>query len=136
MRLSGGEMDGAFEIKRYDPNAPYALDGLGDLTLLCEFGDEDEDANNIIAFEVAGVDTGDPNTDPNAADFCTANFVLDELILGRDANDVGPNACNITFTLVDEVNNGNRDANEVEALYVNKESRRNNITETQRGATV
>ncbi len=70
----------------------------------------------MIAIEVAGADS----RTVSAGDFSTSNFVLDKLVVGRDANDVSDTAGRISVKLVDKHrNNVSNPAMPLEVLYVN-----------------
>jgi hypothetical protein len=128
MRLvkNGGQqdVDGAFEVESIlptsadpnDPNEP-GLDGLGNLTLICEF-DHDSGCNMgdpWLTFEAMGEDLG---ADPNG--FAAENFLLHELILGRDPNDpeLEDDAGGLRIQLIDDWDNQDDGDEEGEALYV------------------
>ena len=95
------------------------VSGLGNLTLV--FNKEDGSDKEI---EVAGEDDG-----TSSANFNTAHFVLDKLVVGRSGA-TGP----ITIRLVDDENNV---ANEDEALYVETlEIRARGVIELGNGTTL
>lgn len=84
---------------------PANMAGLGNVTLRCEFPDDTGLEDHIVRIERAGAYAGNRYVPPPSDYFSTDNFVIDTLVVGRDAATIDDTAGRVVVCLVDTVSN-------------------------------